>query len=408
VLLARLARGIADAPARELISKVTEAAYDPHGVIGTHPLVESLRSFIRKVAAVPQVSVLLLGESGTGKSMVARAIHGAGAGSRQRFVEINCAALPAHLLEAELFGYEKGAFTDARQTKKGLVEVADGGTLFLDEVGTIGPEIQAKLLSFLESRSFRRLGSTREASVNVRIIAATNVDLESEVMDGTFREDLFYRLNVASYTLPPLRHIRSDIPVLARHFVGRAASYFGKPVPELDRDGLERLQAYAWPGNARELRNVIERSMIFSQGRTLEIVELPTAGTSGPTAATRSRSRWVSRWRTWSGATSRQRFVPPTATSTRPRRSSASPGRCSGNVASSTGCWATRFAWKPTAPPDQPSSRDVSQPGSGRAIRIVGACTGAPSARGSTSTDTAPASCAAPSASRELCATLSR
>ncbi len=278
VLLARLGRGIADAPARELISRVTEAAYDPHGVIGTHPLVESLRSFIRKVAAVPQVSVLLLGESGTGKSMVARAIHGAGAGSRQRFVEVNCAALPAHLLEAELFGYEKGAFTDARQTKKGLVEVADGGTLFLDEIGTLAPEIQAKLLSFLESRSFRRLGSTRESTVNIRIIAATNVDLETEVMKGSFREDLFYRLNVASYTLPPLRHIRSDIPPLARHFVTRAASYFGKPVPDLDADGLERLQGYSWPGNARELRNVIERSMIFSQGPVLEVVELPTGG----------------------------------------------------------------------------------------------------------------------------------
>jgi two-component system, NtrC family, response regulator AtoC len=276
VLLARLARGIADAPAREMITRLNETAYDPHGVIGQHPLVESLRSFVRKVAAVPQVSVLLLGESGTGKSMVARAIHGAGTGSRQRFVEVNCAALPAHLLEAELFGYEKGAFTDARQTKKGLVEVADGGTLFLDEVGTIAPEIQAKLLSFLESRSFRRLGSTRESTVSIRIIAATNVDLEAEVMNGSFREDLFYRLNVASYTLPPLRQIRSDIPALARHFVGRAATYFGKPVPELNDDGLDRLQAYSWPGNARELRNVIERSMIFSQGPVLEVVDLPT------------------------------------------------------------------------------------------------------------------------------------
>ncbi|CAN5828356.1 MAG: sigma-54-dependent Fis family transcriptional regulator [Gemmatimonadetes bacterium] len=277
VLLARLSRSIVDAPTRELVSKYTETAFDPHGVIGSHPLMDSVRSFVRKVAAVPQVSVLLLGESGTGKSLVARAIHGAGVGSRQRFVEVNCAALPAQLLEAELFGYEKGAFTDARQTKKGLVEVADGGTLFLDEVGTLAPEIQAKLLSFLESRSFRRLGSTKESSVNIRIIAATNVDLESEVAEGNFREDLFYRLNVASYTLPPLRQVRSDIPVLATHFVSRAAAYFGKPVPELDAEGVNRLQSYSWPGNARELRNVIERSMIFSQGRVLEVVDLPTS-----------------------------------------------------------------------------------------------------------------------------------
>jgi transcriptional regulator with PAS, ATPase and Fis domain len=246
--------------------------------------VEEVRSFVENVAAVPQVSALLLGESGTGKNLVARAIHGAGSGATARFVEINCALLPANLLEAELFGYEKGAFTDAKQAKKGLVEVADGGTLFLDELGTIVPEVQAKLLTFLESRTFRRVGSTTEMSVNLRVIAATNVALAEEVARGSFREDLYYRLNVASHTLPPLRLIKSDLPELARHFAQRAAQYFAKPVPSIDSEGNQRLKGYDWPGNVRELRNVIERSMIFSKDSVLQIGELrspsaaPTTG----------------------------------------------------------------------------------------------------------------------------------
>jgi transcriptional regulator with PAS, ATPase and Fis domain len=235
---------------------------------------QQVREFIASVGSVPQVSALLLGESGTGKNLVARGIHAASKAAGYRFVEVNCAALPAGLLEAELFGYEKGAFTDAKQAKKGLVEVADGGTLFLDEIGTMAPELQTKLLSFLESRSFRRIGSTREQTVTLRVVAATNADLAAEVGRGTFREDLYYRLNVASQMLPPLRAIRSDIPEIAIHFVKRAAEYFAKPVPEIDADGVDRLQRYDWPGNARELRNIIERSMIFSSGPTLRIVEL--------------------------------------------------------------------------------------------------------------------------------------
>jgi DNA-binding NtrC family response regulator len=276
-LTARLRKSLDDVPAKELLTTAVRQKFDPHAIVGAHPRIRELRRFIEGVAEVPNVSALLLGESGTGKNLVARAIHAAGARSNVRFVEVNCAALPANLLEAELFGYEKGAFTDAKQTKRGLVEEADGGTLFLDEIGSMPLELQAKLLTFLESRTFRRIGATREFHANLRVIAATNSDIANEARKGTFREDLFYRLNVASIVLPPLRTIRSDIPELARLFVQRAAEYFRKPVPELDPASIERLQSHDWPGNARELRNVIERAMIFSRDPVLVIEELGPA-----------------------------------------------------------------------------------------------------------------------------------
>ncbi|HEU0014710.1 MAG TPA: sigma-54 dependent transcriptional regulator [Longimicrobium sp.] len=282
----RLHRALQQAPAHELLRSVTQARFDPHAIIGKHPLIREVREFIQNVASVPSVSALLLGESGTGKNLVARAIHAASRASGYRFVEVNCAALPANLLEAELFGYEKGAFTDARQAKKGLVEVADGGTLFLDEIGSMPLELQAKLLTFLESRTFRRIGSTREQSVSLRVVAATNQDLAADAARGAFREDLYYRLNVAGQVLPPLRAIRSDIPEIARHFIKRAAEYFGKPqAPELDPESAERLMQHDWPGNARELRNVVERSMIFSRGPTLRIADLDTGSSASPAAA---------------------------------------------------------------------------------------------------------------------------
>jgi two-component system, NtrC family, response regulator AtoC len=281
----RIRRAMDQVPAQELLSAVSQAKFDRHGIVGQHPLVREVREFVDQVGSVPNVTALLLGESGTGKNMVARAIHGASPQASQRFVEVNCAALPASLLEAELFGHEKGAFTDARQAKRGLVEVADGGTLFLDEIGSMPLELQAKLLTFLEGRTFRRIGATREVGVNVRVIAATNVDLVGEVRRGAFREDLYYRLNVASVVLPPLRAIRSDIPAIARHFVKRAAEYFAKPVPEIDPESVERLQRHDWPGNARELRNVIERSMIFSRGPLLQVAELDSSPSPSPAPA---------------------------------------------------------------------------------------------------------------------------
>jgi two-component system, NtrC family, response regulator AtoC len=270
----RIRHAVEQVPAQELLTSVTQAKFDPHGIVGSHPRVQEVRDFVENVGSVAQVSALLLGESGTGKNLVARAIHAASRAAGYRFVEVNCAALPASLLEAELFGYEKGAFTDAKQAKKGLVEIADAGTLFLDEIGAMPLELQAKLLSFLESRTFRRIGSTREQSVTLRVLAATNVDLAGEVRKGNFREDLYYRLNVASQVLPPLRAIASDIPELARHFVKRASEYFAKPVPQIEPESEARLQRYSWPGNARELRNVVERSMIFLRGGVLRVAEL--------------------------------------------------------------------------------------------------------------------------------------
>lgn len=285
-LRTRLRRSLDEAPAREILSHVAQERFDPDAIVGSHPLVEEVRTFAQQVARVRQVPVLLLGESGTGKNLVARAIHGLSAEARYRFVEVNCAALPSNLVEAELFGYEKGAFTDAQQTKKGLAETADGGTLFLDEIGTLSLEMQAKLLSFLESRSFRRVGGTEQIQVNLRVIAATNVNLRDAVAQGDFREDLYYRLDVASQTLPPLRKIRSDIPLLAHHFVHRAAKYFGKPDPELATEGLQKLAQHSWPGNARELRNVVERSMIFSVGPVLRITEPAGLPSSAAPSAT--------------------------------------------------------------------------------------------------------------------------
>ncbi len=270
-LIARIRRALDDAPARELLAQTTKARFDPHGIVGTHPRVQELRRFVDRVAAVRQASVLLLGESGTGKNLVARAIHAASDASRFRFVEVNCAAFPAHLLEAELFGYEKGAFTDARQAKKGLVEEADEGTLFLDEIGSMPLDLQAKLLTFLESRAFRRIGATTERSVELRIVAATNSKLPELVRQGMFREDLLYRLDVASHTLPPLREIRSDIGALAGHFAKRAAEYFRRPELHITAEAVEVLHHHDWPGNARELRNVVERAMIFSTGPTLNV-----------------------------------------------------------------------------------------------------------------------------------------
>jgi len=268
---ARLDHALESVLKEEIVRKVLVEQQATSGILGAHPRIVEVRDTVRQVAAVPNVPALILGESGTGKNLVARAIHAAGPQARHRLVEVNCAALPENLLEAEIFGYEKGAFTDARKSKKGLAEVADGGTLFLDEIGSMTPALQAKLLTFLESRSFRRVGGTDDIHVNLRIVAATNEDLERSVREGRFREDLYYRLNVARIELPPLREIRQDIAALAEHFLERAAGYFGKPRPRIAPESLRRLESYDWPGNARELRNVIERALIFSDGDTLRV-----------------------------------------------------------------------------------------------------------------------------------------
>ncbi len=287
-----LTRALAERPLLEEGASLEQARgeqFSVRAILGAHPKVEEVRAFVRRMAAIPRPTVLLLGESGTGKNLVARAIHYSSRHSVGRFVEINCSALPPSLLEAELFGYKKGAFTDAREAKRGLIEVADGGTLFLDEIAEVGPELQAKLLNFLESRRFRRLGGTEEIEVGLRLVTATNRDLEQFVQAGRFRSDLYYRITVASTTLPPLREITSDIPLIASHFREAFSREFKKKVEVIEPAALEVLAAWRWPGNVRELRNVLERAMIFTDGATLRRADLPPLGqaTQGPSAASR-------------------------------------------------------------------------------------------------------------------------
>jgi two-component system, NtrC family, response regulator AtoC len=252
-----------------------KARFTTRAFVGRHPLVEETRRFVGRVAAVPRATVILLGESGTGKNLVARTIHFESAEADRRFVEVNCSAMPAQLLESELFGFMKGAFTGATESKRGLIEVADGGTLFLDEIGDLTAETQAKLLNFLESRRFRRLGGTEEIEVGVRVITATNRDLAALVAEGKFRQDLYYRINVAAHRLPALREIRSDIPELVEHFRAHFNTEFAKEIQGISPDTLGVLSRWDWPGNVRELRNVVERAMIFASGPLLELEDLP-------------------------------------------------------------------------------------------------------------------------------------
>lgn len=237
----------------------------------------SLERTIKQARAVAATSatVLLVGENGTGKEVLARGIHEESARAQGPFVAVSCAALPESLIESELFGHEKGAFTTATQTRKGRFELADGGTLFLDEIGELSPTIQVKLLRVLQERAFERVGGTKTLTVDIRLIAASNRDLEQELDVGTFRRDLFYRLNVVPLRLPPLRERKEDIPILAAHFASKTAEKYGKPKLEIDAELIEALQDYEWPGNVRELENLIERLVVLNSGPTLGLEFLP-------------------------------------------------------------------------------------------------------------------------------------
>jgi two-component system response regulator AtoC len=239
-------------------------------IIGESAAMARVKVLVRKIAASPGSTVLITGESGTGKDLIAKVIHYASRRADRPFLNITCSALPDALLESELFGHERGAFTDARQQKRGLFEQADDGTVFLDEIGEMAPTLQAKLLRVLEERAFRRLGGSSEIRVDVRVIAATNRDLEAEVKAGKFREDLYYRLNVLRLEMPALRERVGDVPLLAQHFIESFGREFGRPGRALTPAAERMLNVYHWPGNVRELRNLIERAVLLADTQGLE------------------------------------------------------------------------------------------------------------------------------------------
>lgn len=245
-----------------------------HGFVGTSPAMQTIYSQIQQVAAT-KTSVLIQGETGTGKELVARAIHNNSPRAENLFVSINCAAIPADILESELFGYSKGAFTGANKERIGKFELADGGTLFLDEITEMDFNIQAKLLRVLQERTLERLGSNRTIAIDVRVIAASNRNPRQAIIDQKLREDLFYRLNVFTIDLPPLRERREDILPLAHFFLDKHAREFGFSFNGMEKDAENCLIAYSWPGNVRELENMMERAIVLSHGKTIGIGHLP-------------------------------------------------------------------------------------------------------------------------------------
>ena len=270
----------AKALAREVVELRTgiQEVWEFGVLVGKSPRMQEVYKTIGRIAGT-DVTVLLQGESGTGKEVVARAIHHYSRRAGKPFVAVSCAAIPPTLLEAELFGHERGAFTDAHQRRLGRFELAHGGTLYLDEVGDMGPELQPKLLRVLQEREFERIGGGEPIRVDVRVVAATNRDLETLIREGRFREDLYYRLNVVSLTLPPLRERREDVPFLVDHFLAKYAGELGERA--LSADALDRLLGYPWPGNVRELENVIQHAMVMAGGGVILPEHLPIAAGPG-------------------------------------------------------------------------------------------------------------------------------
>ncbi len=267
---------------RRLRSELRSRSRD-RSIVGHSAAMQRIFALIRQVAET-RTTVLISGESGTGKEMVARAIHRGGDRRDRPFVALNCGAIPENLLASELFGHVKGAFTGAVQSKAGLFETADGGTLFLDEIAELSLPLQVKLLRVIQEKAIRRVGGNGDRSIDVRIVAASNRDLKQEVAEGRFREDLYYRLNVIEVALPPLRERRDDIPLLVAHFIEKYAAELGKEVSGLSEAALERVLAYDYPGNVRELENVVERAVALCQGTEVEPEALPPALLERPRA----------------------------------------------------------------------------------------------------------------------------
>ncbi|MBA4368309.1 MAG: Fis family transcriptional regulator [Desulfobacterium sp.] len=243
-------------------------------LIGQSPPMQQVFNLVQDIAPV-ESTVLILGETGTGKGLAAKAIHTASPLSEGPFVVVNCGAIPEHLMETELFGHQKGAFTDASETKKGRLELAHGGTIFLDEIGEISMRMQIDLLRVLEDRVFYRVGGTQPIRVDFRVIAATNQNLEALIEKGIFREDLYYRLNVISFTMPPLRKRKEDLPLLANHFLRRFSQETKKQIDKISREAMDEIMVYEWPGNVRELENAIERAVVIGKHRSIQPNDLP-------------------------------------------------------------------------------------------------------------------------------------
>ena len=277
-----LRRAMEHARLRREVEHLRSGAREAQPLLGES---EGLKQVVRQLDKVARGGgapiVLIHGETGTGKELMARYLHDRSPRAGAPFVDLNCSAIPEQLLESQLFGHEKGAFTDAKHFRKGLFDLAHGGTLFLDEIGEMAPQLQAKLLRVLESRSFRRVGGHAEIHVDVRIVAATHRDLKRQVADGRFREDLYFRLNQVPVVMPPLRERRGDIGLLAEHFIGRYSGEMGRPPARLHPDALRALMDYAWPGNVRELKNVIERVLLLEAEDEILPQHLPVEFAAG-------------------------------------------------------------------------------------------------------------------------------
>ena len=260
---------------REAATKPAQAAEFAYGLIGESPPMQKVFAAIRKASST-SATALITGESGSGKELVARAIHYSSARTSAPFVPVNCGGIPEGLLESELFGYVKGAFTGAHESRAGFFQTADGGTIFLDEIGETSIPMQVKLLRVLQDKGVRMVGDSRARKVDVRIIAATNKDLQSLIQSRMFREELYYRINVVTIEVPPLRARNGDIPLMVRHFAEKFASELGKPVPSFSEKAMEAMQNYTWPGNARELENAIQRIVVMNDEQIIEVPDLPS------------------------------------------------------------------------------------------------------------------------------------
>ncbi len=269
---------------RELGDRVRDQKdqFGAHNLIGESRPMQEIAALIRKVSQSQASTILIRGESGSGKDVIAKAIHYESARADKPFMNITCTALQDTLLESELFGHEKGSFTDAKSQKKGLFELAHGGTVFLDEIGDMSPALQAKLLRVLEEKAFRRIGGTQDLKVDVRVIAATNRHLEKAIEEKMFREDLYYRLNIITIDVPPLRDRREDVPLLVQHFLKRFSREFRKAVVDIDGEALAKLMAYEWPGNVRELRNAVERAVLLGSGTIVTAEDVALGRTPAP------------------------------------------------------------------------------------------------------------------------------